>query len=843
MNTGFLEVAFPWALLLLPMGSGLFLLARGSAARLGPAHGKVALGLRCALFLCLVLALCDPRLTGQSAEKHVIWAVDVSDSVGGGAVDAAITFAGEANLPKAAQSWIAFAGEAMTLPGQPVVDDNIHAQNDATDLARALQFASANFPSGQSRVLVLFTDGVETVGHVLEEIRALVADGVKVFTVPVDPPDHPEVMVKSLRAPRQVRANEPFEIEAVLATNHPTTAQLEIFQDGLKAGAREVPLKEGMNPITVTQRLAGGRAVAISLRVTSPEDTLPENNRAEAVVVVEGEAPVLIVSENPSHELAGALALQGIEAETRSAAGVPDDPGTMQKFDAVVIDQVPSDRFTPAQLLALDRFVRDSGGGLLMLGGPHSFGAGGYAETPVGDLLPLMSEFQKQVEIPSLAIVPVIDRSGSMAGDKMRMAKAAAAGAVQILSPRDFAGVVVFDAAASWSPRISSAANPPDILRAIGAIEATGGTNLSAGLDLALQGLRGTPAKLKHVILLSDGISMPGPHEELAAQLAAENISLTTVALGGDADEVLLERLARIGNGRYYFTDSPESIPQIFARETLLASRPGIREEPFVAQVARPAPFLAGIDFDSSPFLLGYTITSLRPGADLWLMTEGGDPLLATWRVGLGKVAAFSSDARNVWASEWLQWESFGVFWSQVLREILRPKALREFPLDLRREQEGFRLTLETADPSGRALPGLGGRILLTRPDGSRQDIPLEPAGPGLLDGWWSASEPGTYHAAVQVAGPDGMAHTQYASVATGVSEEYLLHPTKLKLLEELAGETGGKLSPTPMEVASSTASAQPMPIELWPWLAGCALGLFLADVWAKKCRPPRRLL
>jgi Ca-activated chloride channel homolog len=832
------EFGFPWALALLPLGYFLVVIWMGSARAGGaPVWRALTPGVRAGIFVCLVLALGDPRAGCSSTASHVVLAVDVSASAGPAALDAAKSFAERAGLPASDRTWLLFAGGTHILHGEPPEDGTAAGDPDATDLGKALQVASAVFPPGKARVLVLFSDGVGTTGDAAAGLASLEAAGVTAFAVPIDPPDHPEVLVQNVTAPREVHANEPFEVAATVAANRPGPARIDVFHDGILAGSRDVTLRPGQNAVPITQRLAAARAVKISVSVTASSDTLDANNAASTIVMVRGEAPVLLVSENPSPELQRALAPQGIAIETRPAAGVPVDLAGLLAFDAVILDQVPAERLAGARERAIVRFVRDYGGGLLMLGGPDSFGGGGYGESEVGDLLPLMSSYERQVEIPSLALVPVIDRSGSMAGEKIRMARAAAAGAVELLAPRDYAGVVVFDNEPAWVPRISTAANRTEILRAIDRIAHGGGTNIAAALEAALEGLRTCPAKLKHAILLSDGISIPGPMEDVAARMAAEKITLTTVALGSDADAALLERMARIGGGRFYFTSSPEAVPQIFARETLMAARPDIREEPSSAMVVNPAPFLAGIDIAPAPPLLGHVITEARPGAGVWLATGSGDPLLATWRVGLGRVAAFTSDARNVWASEWTGWERFGTFWAQVLREIMRPRDLRSFPVRIESEGGGLRLTVEAANAAGRPLTGVGGEVIVDSPGGRGFRLPLKPAGPGLLEAWWPSPATGTTHTLIELTTPEGPV-SQYAGSATDFPAELLMPPANRPLLESLARQTGGSLDPAPDAIRHGFP--QSTTVELWPWLAALCLPLFLADVWLRKHGPGR---
>jgi uncharacterized protein YegL len=839
-----LEFGFPWAGILLPAIWLLWAITRRSATGLPPDRSLVVFLTRALIFGCLILALSDPRLFVTSTSKHVVWAVDVSESVGDTAMEAARAFSQESGISRADQSWVPFAGRPGAGGGvtdQPMdIEAKAALQTDATDISSALQFASAAFPAGKGRILALFTDGVETQGEASRQIGALKQSGVVVFAIPIPPGDDPEVLVREIGAPRSVRGKEPFELKAVIFSNHDTEAEVDVYQDGVLAGTRKLSLQKGNTPVEITQRLSNPGVANLSITVRAARDTRLENNTASSPVMVEGAGRVLIVTEKPSPALAAALEPQGVVTEVRPPQGIPTNPAELISFDTVILDEVAAERFSNARMNALVSYVKDFGGGLVMLGGGKGFGPGGYYGTSLEEILPVRSEFQKQVDDPSLAIVPVIDSSGSMLGEKITMAASAAQAAINVLTSLDYAGAVAFSGQARWVVELQSVSNKAAIASHLATLEAGGGTNIASGLELAWEALRKSPAKIKHIILLSDGVSIPGPYAEIAARLVADKITLSTVGVGSDADALLLDQLARWGNGRYYHTDSPENIPQIFARETILAARPAIREVPFLAVPTRRAPFLEGIDFSSAPPLLGFVNTVLQPGADLWLATESGEPLLATWRVGLGKTAAFTSDARDVWASEWLGWESFGRFWAQVLREIQRGADLRSFPVTISKTREGVDVTLEAVDVFGRGLENVEGELSVLDGAGQAETLPLAQTGPGRLGGFVRTPHQGTLHLQATVTSAGKTLSSQYAGVSFSYPEEFLMRPVNTPLLAGLAGSTGGTVSPAPADLLKVFLPPQRSRRELWPWFVIAAIGLFLFDVGLRRLVPRR---
>jgi uncharacterized membrane protein/uncharacterized protein YegL len=834
-----MELTHPWLLLAL---AGLALIAWWHRRTLAPfSHRRrlLSLALRSAVFVLVVLALTEPRWLQQRRETHVIWLVDLSRSVGNAAIEAARKLAAQPTGVKS-QSWIAFAGRSALAKDEKSLSELIPAtvQDDRTDLAGALKFAEASFPLGYAKTVVLVSDGVETSGAVGAQLAGLEGAGVRVHTVLAAPPERPEVLVRSVTAPRQVKEDEPFCVQAEIAANREMDAEVEIFKSGARVALKTEKLKAGVNRFEFTQSVKGEERLSeFTVQVRAKDDTLADNNAASAFVQSEGKSKALLLADKPEQAryLALALRQEGILLDVRPATGAPTELGDLQNYDLVLIDNVPATDLAPAQMQLFASYVRDFGGGLLMLGGDQAFGLGGYYQTPIEEVLPVRCDFEKEQENPSLGLVLVIDRSGSMSGDKMEMAKDAAKAAVELLSARDYVGVVAFDHEAFWASEIGLATDKGGVQQRIAAIQAGGGTNIAPGMELGFSKLSGTPAKLKHMILLTDGVSTPGPFFELTSQMASERITVSTVAVGSDSDTKLLEQIAGWGNGRYYFTDNPQSIPQIFARETMTASKSAIQETPFLPVPTRPADFLAGVNFDTAPFLLGYVTTKLKPTAESWLVTERGEPLLATWRYGLGQAGAFTSDARNRWAVEWLKWEGYGKFWAQLTRRLMRGRALRNFPAEIQREGDGFRLVVNAVDERGHFLADVTGEVSVRDPQGRQKSVALARTAPGRFDGWWAAPEKGGHHAQIVFKQHGEVVDRQALSASVGYPEEFLLRPPDEAKLRAIAQRTGGTFNPQPADILRDDRRTAPLERELWPWLVGLALLLFVADVAAKR--------
>ena len=303
-------------------------------------------------------------------------------------------------------------------------------------------------------------------------------------------------------------------------------------------------------------------------------------------------------------------------------------------------------------------------------------------------ILPVRMDAEKQREMPSVALSLVIDRSGSMSGTPMEMAKAAAKAASEALQPDDLVEVIAFDSAPIRYVKMTPARRKAKIAADIARIQPGGGTEIFPALDAAYQDLSVTQARKKHVILLTDGQAPTAGIRDVCQAMAAEGITITTVGLGMSVDDGLLTMIKDIGGGRYHKVPEPANLPKIFTKETEDVSRQAAQEEWFPVKQVMPATFLSGIDVGSAPYLHGYVSTKMKPSpAQEILESDKGEPILARWRVGLGWTLAWTSDVKNRWAVEWLRWPGFGMFFGQMVREHMRTKHRREF--DMRTEVVG----------------------------------------------------------------------------------------------------------------------------------------------------------
>lgn len=792
----------------------------------------LSLGCRVAIVLLLVLALAGMTLFQPTHEQFVVFAIDKSLSVGDDSRKAADEFVQQALAAGDAKraAFLDFAAE----PGLVQIDRTKEApklEENGTNPAAAIEAAAAAIPPSYVPHIVLLSDGNATAGDAL---KAALRAGIPISTLPLKTRDDLEVQVSSVQVPAQVREGEPFNVEVVIDSNHDDEGTIEVFRGPHKILSERRKLKKGENRYQFRQSLTQERLATFTVMVRSlTSDTLLDNNSASGLVFTSGKPRVLLIEHDPklAKHLAWALEQEEIQVDVRPSQGMPDSLTDLQNYELLILSNVPATALTQRQMEITRTYVQDLGGGLIMLGGDQSFGLGGYYKTVLEEILPVRSDFEKEKEKPSLAMVLVIDKSGSMGGQKMELTKEAAKNAVELLGGQDKVGVVAFEGETFWVSEVQSAANKSTILERISSIEAGGGTVMAPAMEEAYQALQSTTAKLKHVIILTDGISSPGDFEGIAANMAAARITCSTVAVGEDSDRKLLEEIARIGNGRSYFTNDPTSVPQIFTKETVAASKSAISEQPFTPQIVRPSRVLADIDFETAPFLLGYVVTRPKPTCELVLASESRDPLLAWWRYGLGMTVAFTSDAKSRWAAEWLTWPGYSKFWAQLVRHAMRKSEAKGIVVQVDHKNRKATATLDSVDAAGKFLNHADTELTIIDPQLGKKKLEMAQTAPGRYVAEFDTPQSGAYHLEIAQKHQGKLLYQQSRGLMVGYPDELRLRPTNRELLETIARVTGGTFEPSPEAVFATTERTALRGTPLWPYLISIAAALFLLDV------------
>lgn len=883
-----------WLAVLIP---ALAYVAAHSLSDLHWAQRALSVLVRSLLVIALAGALARPVVTAIRRQVCAVLLVDVSDSVTDETLERAHAFAQQVRRARGAAGEnllrvVTFARRPQRVPldddaaeippfqrhgapskapaepdgaapppAPPDKAPELLASTDrpgaATDIQAAVQLGYGLFPPGTIRRMVLLSDGNQTNGDLLAEASRARELGVKLHhrTFPELRPR--EAMVSKVVLPERVRVGEPFELMVHLWSSHRAAGRVTLYQgeviNGLD-GIRDVTLEPGESRISFKSVAHVPGPLTYRVALTKLEaDRFPDNNRYAIAADVTGRPTILYVEGDPAAArfLQGALTRSEFDVVVRGPRAFPTTVGEMERFDAIILSNVAADDISIAQMQALERYVRDIGGGFIMAGGPNSFGMGGYSGTTIERILPVRLDTERRREQPVLALALVIDKSGSMSGTPIDLAKEAARATARMLAPDDLIEVVAFDTRPTTIVRMTPARNRSKILDDISRLVAGGGTNIFPALDQAHRDLSAARAQTKHVILLSDGQSPTEGIAELVQVMSAEGITISTVGLGTQTDRALLQGIADQAGGRFHQTDDPYNIPRIFTRETAQVSRSAVVEDFFQPVVAARAEMLRGVPITSAPYLRGYVSTRMKPvPAELILATDLGEPLLARMPVGTGQTVAWTSDVTNRWAVDWLRWPGYGTFWAQVVREVMRQRrAGVEHPMRAEIVGGEVHVTVDAQAADDAFVNGLqstlrvidAGAAASARPGAAQAsaDVPLRQTGPGFYEARFPLAKAGTYLLQADHRNAEGRVVAQSrATVAAPYPAEYLTVDLDQALLDQAAALTGGtpQVDPAGVFEAADDEGVE-YHRELWPYLVGLAIALMLLDLLLRRVR------
>lgn len=830
---------------------------RQTGGRLGLPRGlgdRWALGLRCALLAILLVSLTKPTLPRWADRLNVTFLLDMSDSVSLAARESAYRFAAQAMAamqPGDQAGLVVFGEEAVVdQPLRPVAKlerPQARVAGRGTNIAQALQLGLATAPAGQANRFVLLTDGRQNAGNALAVAQAAKDAGADIYYVPAPLTFPQEVVVESMVLPQEVKFGEPFQAKVVAWSQAEAQGRLSLYRNGEFLGSQVVRLSPGKNVYTYRQSLEQSGIHVYQAALDVEGDTIEENNRAIGTLVVRGRPQVLLAEKDRSQAqaLAAALRSQHMDVTVVGADKIPKDMAGLQKYDGLILSNVSSLKMTKKQMENIRDYVRDQGGGLIMLGGEESFGLGGYYRTPIEEALPVTMDVKQKIEIPSLAVVLSIDRSGSMAMTtdekvtKLDIAKEAAHLVVDLLDERNEVGIMSWDTEFVWDSPLRAARDKQRIHHAIATIKAGGGTDGYPALKEAYKVLFDRPALLKHVIFLSDGQMTRGDFAGLLRRMAKDKITVSTVAIGKDADVPLMVDVAKWGRGRFYYTEDDSTIPRIFTLETQLASKASLVEQPFKPIVASPShEAIQEIDWKEAPPLGGYVATSMKANADLVLMTHQEDPLLATWRYGLGRSVAFTSDAKAKWGVLWVRWRGFNKFWAQVTRWALRTGTRSDTVATVSRTDTTGEVMVDAIDPKGEFINFLDSQVGVVSPDKTRTVIDLEQIGPGRYRGRFPAGQEGVYLVGMAQRRADQMVGSQLAGLVVPYGQEFRDLGVDETFLGELTELTGGGMLTDPKDAFLQNRHRSRLSVDIWPWLVGLVAVLLIPEIALRRIGP-----
>ena len=809
----------------------------------------------------LVLALVNPRIFKTTDALDVVLGVDLSRSVGQEGREKAreiLEAASRIQNPEIRTGLLMFgrSPEWEFLPRQnfPVTDFASRLDREETDIQAALQAALAQMGEDRQGKILLLSDGNENRGETARVIPILRSQGAQVWTLPVSlSRGRNEIYLSDLTLPRRVDSAEGFEIKGKVESLRDAPARVKLLRDGFLAREQELQLKAGANQVNFRESLKERGSHTYELLVEARDDTLAENNLLQGVVEVQGPPRVLLLSAQKEGQrfLSRVLQVQGYAVVESAPEASPLTLPELSSFDLVVLDNVPAFQLSYAKMENIEKYVRDLGGGLLVIGGSQSYGAGGYYRTPLERILPVDMRPPARLDLPHVALLFVLDKSGSMGAGpegstKLDLAKAAAIAAADVMNPTDQVGILSFDAAWDWTLPFRQVGKGEWISEGLASLQSDGGTDLYKAMIEAYRGIATKQAAIKHVIVLSDGLTDKADFHSLAQRMARDGITVSTVSVGNDADVQLMADIAKDGKGRGYVALDPRTIPQIFTTETLLISRDLLVEKLVTPSIVASVGPLKGIAQGNLPSLRGYVLTYPKPRAEL-LMKADTDPLLVSWRYGLGRVMAFTSDLSGRWGKEWVTWHGFPQWASQLARDTLRKLLETRNRTDFQPDGESVKVVADFISKDGNFLNHLKLKGNITAPNQTTQDQAFQQTAPGRYEGKFTPSQRGIHFLTMYAEGKAGEAPLPVATVPyiAPYPKEYRELKPNMALLSRLAEETGGEmLDPDKIEegvkrLYTPTPGKGRRGQETWWPLAGLGLFFFLADLvlrsWPRK--------
>ncbi len=850
-----------YLLLLAPAMAWVIWLAWKSDVQISAWRRWTAFILRTLILFALVLAMAGIQWKKPLEGMNVFFLLDRSDSVPSSQQEASREMVNKFSTQKKKtdKAGVLVFGtdagiESSTTEAVNLLKIQAIVGTERTDISGAIRLGTAAFPETGQKRLVLFSDGNENIGDAQTALLAAKSLGVTLDVVPLGVSRANDVAVQKLGLPSNVKKGQAFEVKIFAQSDQAQSATVRLYRNEQFLGEQKVELVAGKNLFTFPQTLNDPGFYSYNVQLEAPGDLLPQNNRASSFVHVRGNPRVLVISSEPKPDaqLVSALQSSKLEVKSTDVSGFPATLAEIQSYDTIFLSNVSAGDLGTDAMKLLESAVRDFGVGLVCIGGDQTYAAGGYRGTPLEATLPVEMELNSKKVLPSGALVLVVHATEFPNGNQW--ARDIAFAALDSLGPQDEMGIVFWDGGQNnkWLFPLAKVGDKKEMGKQITGMNPGDMGDFQGPMVMAHDALKKSTANLKHMVVFSDG-DPAAPKQQLVQDIVGDKITISTVMIGGHVSPETMTWMADMGRGRFYDVHSPGQLPQIFIKEAAVILKSAIFEEPFKPQLSSSSEMMRGIGASEYPQLRGYVCTTPKARAEIPLVTDKGDPLLAHWQYGLGRAVAFTSDAKSKWATDWIGWGKFQQFWSQVAQWSLRRIENADFNTEVSVDKGEGNISVEAIDAQGNFRNFLNLQTIVVSPKGERQTVRLEQTGPGHYEAKFPTKEVGAYLLNLMDLKNGELRGSQILGASVNYSPEFAASEPNLNLLRRLAESGGGKVLEPGIDnpfLHNRVKTFQPR--DLWEWLLKFAIILFPLDVavrriqleraaWSKAARALRR--
>ena len=846
-----IECAHPLVLILIPIllagliFSARFLRSRNKSKKLGE------IVLRALVLTLITLSLAGISIKKSSDLTTTIFLADLSDSTKASwDVEADFIKSAISKMGSDDQAGVVVFGSDAKIE-QFVSDKKIFTEfqssvsGAATNLEQAVQTAMALFPADSARRLVLITDGSENMGNLSNAVSLFTADAgatLELKVLKLDREIASEVYVSDVTLPETISEGDEFQVKVSIYSSQATNARVSLYSGRSLKGEKEVALTKGINQLVFKDKGVEGGLKSYRVTVDADVDTVTVNNTYSAYTRVEARSRILVVEGDRGHGNAFFKVLDACNYayDVVTPKAVPVAIADLSQYQSVVFLDVYADDLRKGFLDSLETYVKDYAGGFVCLGGPNSYALGGYRDTAVERILPVNMDLEGEKQIPKIAMTMVIDHSGSMsspASDKtnitcMDVAKQAAINALDSLRNIDQVGVLAFDDSYTWVTPLADLEDKNLVTAQISTIQSDGGTSIYPALAEAVRALKKSDAVFRHVVLLTDGQDGFRQYDKILDDAKNSNITISTVAVGTDADAHMLKQLAEKGQGRYYYSDAGSALPRIFAQEVFLSTKSYLINEEFLPVITNSHEVISGIFEEGTPSLYGYVATTPKAQATVVLQSHREDPILALWQYGLGRSVAFTSDGSGEWTGNFTAWEKYPSLWKNLLEWTISKSELGSDILTTSQEGNSAVIHYETKDYGSDTKIS----AVITGEDGKSKEVTLKAVMPGVYETRTELGEVGVY--TINVRNSDGGEVIKNFNTATAMqySLEYRYADVK-NVLDQFVKRTDGHFIDDSSQVFDSKLSGTLKRKDISDLLLVLSLLLFMLDILARRLR------